>query len=85
MPVSKDKVKMAVFQLGTLKAPGPDGMSSISSISIARKDLEDAVFSFFDNGRMLKKLNHTHLVLIPKVAHPECIEQSIPIGLYNFN
>lgn len=34
---------------------------------------------------MLETLNHTHLVLIPKVSHPESIDQFRPIGLCNFS
>lgn len=47
-------------------------------------ELIESVLAFFDSGHMLKEVNHIHLVLIPKVAHPKTIEQFRPIGLCNF-
>lgn len=38
---------------------------------------------FFRHGFLLKQLNHTFLVLIPKVDHPLRIEQFRPISFYN--
>lgn len=87
-PVDRVEVKSAAFQLGALKAPGPDEMSGIfyqHCRDIVGNDLVDAVISFLENGRMLKELNHTNIVLIPKVHHPESIEQFQPIGLCTFH
>ena len=33
-------------------------------------DIVDMVKSFLYSGKLLKKVNHTHLVLIPKVVSP---------------
>lgn len=41
-------------------------------------------YHLFETGRMLKELNHTHLILLRKIPHPESIEQYRPIGLCNF-
>lgn len=74
--VSRDEVKKTVFQLGALKAPGPEGMSGIfyqHCWDIVGKDLADATLFFFVNGRMDKKMNHTRLTLTPKVPHPKSI------------
>ncbi|XXG74779.1 hypothetical protein AAC387_Pa07g3408 [Persea americana] len=87
-PVLPVEVKTAIFQLGALSAPRPNGMSGIfyqHCWDIVGKDLVDAVISFFESGQMLKKMNHTHVVLIPKIPHLECIEQFRPIGLCNFS
>lgn len=52
---------------------------------IVGKDLTIAMLNFFEHGKLIKKVNHTHLDLIPKVPHLETIEQFRPIGLCNFN
>ena len=40
---------------------------------------------YFENVQVSEKLNHTHLILIPKVPYPETIEQFRPIELCNFS
>lgn len=70
-------MRKTVFQLAALKASRPDGMFGIlyhHCWDVVGTDLVDVVLAFFESGRMLKELNHTHLVLIPKVPHPESIE-----------
>ena len=44
----------------------------------------EAVKGFFRNGRMLRKLNASEIVLIPKVKGPEMVGQFRPISLCNF-
>ena len=51
---------------------------------VVNKDVKEAVKSFFINGRMLKELNATEIVLIPKVKGPEEVTQFRPISLCNF-
>ncbi|KAF7154379.1 hypothetical protein RHSIM_Rhsim01G0155500 [Rhododendron simsii] len=47
--------------------------------------LQKGMKSFFQGGFLLKKLNHTNIVLIPKVPHPESLSQFRPISLCNFS
>ena len=39
--------------------------------------------SFLNNGNMLPKINHTNIVLIPKVQNPERMSEFRPISLCN--
>lgn len=87
-PVDRAEVRKAVFQLGALKAPGPDGMSGIfyqQCLDIVGNDFTNAVIiSFFENGRMPKELNHTNIILIPKVPHPKSIDQFVRLVFATF-
>ncbi|XP_028081678.1 uncharacterized protein LOC114283052 [Camellia sinensis] len=86
--VSDEEIKLAAFQLGSLKAPGPDGYPGYFyhwHWDIVGPSLCAAVKSFFRGGFLLKEMNHTNLVLIPKVPAPETLSQFRPISLCNFN
>ena len=85
--VEEDEIRNAMFQLGTFKAPGPDGFNGLfyqKFWEIVNKDVKEAIKSFFINGRMLKELNATKIVLIPKLKGPEKVTQFRPISLCNF-
>ena len=41
-----------------------------------------AVLDFLNNGNMLLNINHTNIVLIPKVKNPERMFEFRPISLY---
>lgn len=47
------------------------------------RDLTDAIHSFMFSGKLLKGMNHTHVVLIPKVKCPVNMIQLRPISLCN--
>ncbi|GJY96749.1 reverse transcriptase domain-containing protein [Tanacetum coccineum] len=71
--VSNEEVKMAMFSIGDDRAPGPDGFTSAffkKSWDLVGNDVCSAVKEFFNNGQLLKEINHTFLALIPKVATP---------------
>lgn len=59
------------------------GYSTKSLWKIIKKDLMAAVKSFFIHGKLFKELNHTNLVLIPKVDNPNEVSQLRPISLFN--
>lgn len=85
--VSKDEIKRAAFELGSLKSPGPDGYPGFFFQSFWDKvgnEVCGAVKRFFSNGFFLRKLNNTNITLIPKVFCPKALGQFRPISLCNF-
>ncbi|KAH7836791.1 hypothetical protein Vadar_005742 [Vaccinium darrowii] len=85
-PISFTEVKYVVFQMPPEKAPGPDGMGAgflQKYWSIVGPSLVDAVRSFCHSGHLLRGINHTHIVLIPKVQCPMNMGQLRPISLCN--
>uniref|UniRef100_A0A803NTT8 Reverse transcriptase domain-containing protein n=1 Tax=Cannabis sativa TaxID=3483 RepID=A0A803NTT8_CANSA len=84
---SPEEIRGAVFEMHPLKAPGPDCFSGC----FYRKYWEiigplviDSTQEFFRTGIMNSQVNHTFICLIPKVDHPERIDQFRPISLCNF-
>ncbi|GJW50352.1 protein LAZ1 [Tanacetum coccineum] len=71
--VTNKEIKTAMFDIGDDKALGPDGFTSTffkKSWHIVGNDVCNAVRDFFNNGCLLKEINHTFLALIPKVSTP---------------
>ncbi|GKV25647.1 hypothetical protein SLEP1_g35046 [Rubroshorea leprosula] len=71
--VSAEEVKQAVWDCGGDKSPGPDGFSFhiIKSIrNVIEKDIVDFVQEFSRNGKLVKGLNSSFIVLIPKKDNP---------------
>ncbi|GLT45910.1 hypothetical protein SLA2020_197060 [Shorea laevis] len=86
--VSDAEIKTVVFQLGAYKAPGIDGFPGCfyqQHWDMIASDVCQAVRHFFNNGYMLKEMNRTQLVLVPKVRNPQVIAQYRPISLCNFS
>nr|CCA66020.1 hypothetical protein [Beta vulgaris subsp. vulgaris] len=85
-PVTREEVRNVVFQMGSLKAPGPDGIPAIfyqKHWSIVGEDIWRAVSHFFTTGYILQEWNQTNICLIPKVERPEQACQFRPISLCN--
>ncbi|KAJ0711326.1 putative RNA-directed DNA polymerase [Helianthus annuus] len=84
--VTREKVKKAMFSIGENKAPGPDGYTSAffkQAWDIVGDEVTNAVLAFFDNGKLLKQINHTIIALVPKKDSPNSVLDYRPISCCN--
>lgn len=85
-PYTPEEIRDALFQIGPLKAPGPDGYPARffqRNWPLVKDEVVQAMQKFFDTGIMAEGVNDTCIVLIPKVAYPETIKDFRPISLCN--
>jgi hypothetical protein len=85
-PYSPKEIADALFQIGPLKALGPDGLPARffqRNWPLLRQDIIQAVQAFFDAGTMPDGVHDTCIVLIPKVNHRETLRDFRPISLCN--
>ena len=76
----------ALFQIGPLKAPSPDGLPGRffqRNWAMLKQEVISAVREFFRTGIMPPGVNDTCIVLIPKILHPEHLKDFRPISLCN--
>lgn len=69
-----NEIKIAVFQMGPIKAFGPDGMNALfyqKFWHIVGENVVNAVLDYLHSGVMGPDINHTNIVLIPKIKSPE--------------
>ncbi|KAL0461555.1 UNVERIFIED_CONTAM: hypothetical protein Slati_0043100 [Sesamum latifolium] len=67
--MSREDIKLAFFDIADDKSPGPDGYSAAFYKAIWQvigDEVTRTVMEFFINGLLLKQINATLLVLIPK-------------------
>ncbi|KAH7847914.1 hypothetical protein Vadar_031561 [Vaccinium darrowii] len=84
--VTYSEIRQALFDIDPTKAPGTDGMTAgfyQKYWEVVGADVVNAVQQFFQTGHLLKSLNHTQIVLIPKVKTPLQVAQYCPISLCN--
>lgn len=74
--VSDLEITSAVFQMGALKAPGPDGFPGLfyqKYWELVKEEVSNMVRDFFNGSSNIDSLNQTNIVLVPKIPHPEVI------------
>lgn len=83
---TEQEIADALFQIGPIKAPGPDGFPARffqRNWDAIKKDVVSAVKSFFETSIMPEGVNDTAIVLIPKVDQPMELKDFRPISLCN--
>jgi hypothetical protein len=83
---SAEDVRKAVFSIGDLKAPGPDGLHALfykKFWHLVGEDITAAVLQAINEKSIPEGWNETIVVLIPKVDSPEEVSQFRPISLCN--
>ena len=81
-----DEIKTAVFQMGPTKAHGPDGMNAPfyqKFWHIVGDNIVTVVLDHLNSGVMGLDINHTNIVLIPKIKFPKRMSNFRPISLCN--
>jgi hypothetical protein len=76
MEFTDREISDALFQIGPLKAPGPDGFPARffqRNWGALKEEIIHAVKDFFRSGVMPEGVNETTIVLIPKVNEPETL------------
>nr|GEX96189.1 RNA-directed DNA polymerase, eukaryota [Tanacetum cinerariifolium] len=82
--ISLDKIKTAVWDCGSNKAPGPDGFSFAfikKYWDLIKTDILKFVNSFFVSGSMPQGANSSFFTLIPKTSNPIYVKDFRPISL----
>jgi hypothetical protein len=70
------EIKKALFDMPTLKAPGPDGFPVLfyeKYWDIVGNNVIKVVLNFFQDGRLLPEVNNSSIVLIPKIPNPTSV------------
>ncbi|WCJ23897.1 DNAse I-like superfamily protein [Euphorbia peplus] len=81
--VSNADIKNALWSINVDNAPEVDGFSSLffkNRLSIVGNDVCKGVKDFFANGKLLKQINSTALVIIPKVTALKGLSDYRPIA-----
>lgn len=84
--VTSSEIKDAMFSIGENKAPGLDGFTVSffkKAWDIVVNDVCLAIRDLFNNGKLLKELNHTIIALVPKVSTPAKVNDYRPISCCN--
>ena len=85
-PFLAEEISDALFQIGPLKAPGPDNFSARfyqRNWEVLKEDVVKGVKDFFEHGNLLEGMNDTVVVLIPKGKDLRALKDYRPIILCN--
>ena len=83
---TRDEIRKVIFEMKSLKAPGPDGFPVLfykHYWETVGDQIVSTTQSFFRDGRLLKELNQTFISLIPKKKGACNFNQFWPISLCN--
>lgn len=86
MAVSSEEIEKIFKAPNDDKAPGPDGWNAVfykSQWDIIKPNVISAAKGFFRTGKILKEINKTHIVLIPKSSEAKSVKDFRPISLCN--
>lgn len=81
-------LRLALAQIGGLKASGPDRFQGIlfqNFWEIISSKVMGMATDCLGEGVCPNLINETHIVLVPKVPHPEMVNQFRPISLFNYS
>lgn len=76
-------MRKALWSIGDNKAPGPDGFNAFfykQAWDLVGADVIAAVQEFFSSGCLLKQLNDTAFVLMPKEDNPTRVTDYRPVS-----
>ncbi|EPS64876.1 hypothetical protein M569_09903, partial [Genlisea aurea] len=85
-PFTSEEIWPALKSMKALSAPGPDGFSPVffqRYWAIVHEEVSESILRLLNGHQMEGDLNHTHIILIPKVSRPEAVHQFRPISLCN--
>jgi len=78
-----DEIKVALFQMGPKKALGLDGMNALfyqKFWHVVGDNIVSAMLDYLNSSVMHPDINHTNIVLIPKVKNLEKMVDFRPIS-----
>ena len=81
-----DEIKATLFQMRPMKASRPNGMNALfyqKFWHIVGDKVVSAVLDYLNSSVILPDINHTNIVLIPKVKNPKKMSDFRPISLCN--
>lgn len=85
-PYQREEVLLALKEMHPSKSPGPDGLPAMfyqKFWDLVGDETCNMVLNYLNGGSMPDDLNHTYVVLIPKVRKPVDMKDLRPISLCN--
>jgi hypothetical protein len=76
--ISKEEIKIALFQMGPWKAPGPDGYPAgfyHRNWKVIEHSLCSFIYQMWNHPHNIASINQTDICLIPKIDKPEFVNQ----------
>jgi hypothetical protein len=83
---TEEEILDALASLGSTKAPGPDGFTTLffkKYWDIVREDVLQCIWFFFKSNFLQRIQNHSFIALVPKLSGSHTAHQFKPISLCN--